>query len=135
MPHLGVQGRGRALRGPRKGPQGRHLAAEGWAAGPNPRAGEHAGGSRRLLAAALKRSPYPAGLIPALYATAPPGSPGGANLTTAADYDGRTLRRGRSSGPAASAEGAEECGSGPAAEAVNLGSLRYRLSRPICPPA
>ena len=33
--------------------------------GADPRAGEHAGGSRRLLAAALKRSLYPAGLIPA----------------------------------------------------------------------
>jgi hypothetical protein len=28
-----------------------------------------------------------------------------------------------------------ECGSGPAAEAVNRGSLRYWLSRSICPPA
>src|SRR3984893_14238524 len=63
VPHLGVQGRGRALRGPRKGPQGRHLAAKRWSARPDPRAGEHAGRSRRLLAAALSgRSPC--GVIP-----------------------------------------------------------------------
>src|ERR1700730_2338423 len=58
VPHLGLQGRRRALRDPREGPQGRHLAAAWRAARRDPGPGEHAGGAGRLLAAALTRGDF-----------------------------------------------------------------------------
>src|SRR6267143_1206859 len=48
VPHLGVQGRRRALRDPRKGAQGRHLAAARRAARRHAGPREHAGGAGRL---------------------------------------------------------------------------------------
>ena len=50
-PHLGLQGRQPPRRDPRQGAEGRHLAAEGRAARPDPDPGEHAGRSGRVLAA------------------------------------------------------------------------------------
>ena len=53
VPHLGLQGRQPARRDPREGAQGRHLAAQGWAARHDAEAGKHAGRAGVVLAAAL----------------------------------------------------------------------------------
>src|SRR5712692_5739186 len=55
--HLGLQGRRRPLPDPRGGPRQGHLATKGRSARNDDQAGEHAGGSGLLLAAALTSAP------------------------------------------------------------------------------